>query len=92
MYALFKVANGEDITKAPAPGMFDLKVSSPFFVSSSLTHYFQGKAKQKAWQKEVDAKTSGPDAEARYVKLVGELKEKYGYDPSKEPEPLSKNA
>ena len=24
--ALFKVSSGEDITKAPAPGMFDLKV------------------------------------------------------------------
>jgi acyl-CoA-binding protein len=28
LYALFKVANGEDISKAPAPGMFDLKVCS----------------------------------------------------------------
>ena len=27
--ALFKVANGEDISKAPAPGMFDLKVRPP---------------------------------------------------------------
>lgn len=27
--ALFKIANGEDISKAPAPGMFDLKVRSP---------------------------------------------------------------
>lgn len=26
LYALFKVANGEDISKATAPGMFDLKV------------------------------------------------------------------
>ena len=26
LYALFKIANGEDITKAPAPGVFDLKV------------------------------------------------------------------
>jgi hypothetical protein len=48
MYALFKVANGEDITKAPAPGMFDLKVSSPTstFISPSLTSRSgQGKAK-----------------------------------------------
>merc|ERR1711939_1255034 len=51
LYALFKVANGEDISKAEAPGMFDLK----------------GKAKQKAWQKEVDAGTSQADAEKRYV-------------------------
>jgi hypothetical protein len=26
LYSLFKVANGEDISKATAPGMFDLKV------------------------------------------------------------------
>lgn len=25
--ALYKIATGEDITKAPEPGMFDLKVS-----------------------------------------------------------------
>ncbi len=29
--ALFKVATGEDITKSPAPGMFDLKVRRPQF-------------------------------------------------------------
>jgi hypothetical protein len=34
LYALFKVANGEDITKAPAPGMFDLKVCSLTYSSS----------------------------------------------------------
>ncbi|CAD6499256.1 BgTH12-04907 [Blumeria graminis f. sp. triticale] len=34
MYGLFKVASGEDIEKAPAPGTFDLK----------------GKAKRKAWR------------------------------------------
>jgi len=72
MYALFKVANGEDISKAPAPGMFDLK----------------GKAKQKAWQKEVDASTSTSDAEKRYVDLVNSLKDKYGFDPNKSPEPV----
>ena len=70
LYALFKVANGEDITKATAPGMFDLK----------------GKAKQKAWQKEVDAGTSQSDAEKRYVELVEKLKSSYGYDPNKSPE------
>lgn len=26
---LFKIANGEDIAKAPAPGTFDLKARSP---------------------------------------------------------------
>ncbi|EXJ54942.1 diazepam-binding inhibitor (GABA receptor modulator, acyl-CoA-binding protein) [Cladophialophora psammophila CBS 110553] len=75
LYALFKVANGEDITKAPAPGMFDLK----------------GKAKYKAWQKEVDAGTSAQEAEAKYIKLVESLKEKYGFDPSKVPEAVGSN-
>jgi len=70
LYSLFKVANGEDISKATAPGMFDLK----------------GKAKHKAWQKEIDAGTSASDAESRYVALVEKLKEKYGYDANKKPE------
>ncbi|EXJ57906.1 diazepam-binding inhibitor (GABA receptor modulator, acyl-CoA-binding protein) [Cladophialophora yegresii CBS 114405] len=70
LYALFKVANGEDISKAPAPGMFDLK----------------GKAKHKAWQKEVDAGTSAADAEKKYIDLVNKLKGQYGFDPSKAPE------
>jgi len=70
LYALFKIANGEDISKATAPGMFDLK----------------GKAKHKAWQKEVDAKVSAPNAEKRYIDLVNKLKQEYGFDPSKSPE------
>lgn len=36
---LFKVANGEDITKAEKPGMFDLKVDTPFpHIPGSCTH------------------------------------------------------
>ena len=46
----------------------------------------QGKAKQKAWQKEVDAGTSQADAEKKYVALVEKLKTSYGYDPNKSPE------
>ncbi|KIV89563.1 hypothetical protein PV10_06953 [Exophiala mesophila] len=75
LYALFKIANGEDITKAPAPGVFDLK----------------GKAKHKAWQKEVDAGTSAETAETRYIALIAKLKEKYGFDASKAPEPVGGN-
>jgi len=70
LYALFKIANGEDISKAPAPGMFDLK----------------GKAKHKAWQKEIDSGLSASDAEKRYIDLVNKLKQSYGFDPSKAPE------
>ncbi|KAF2091989.1 acyl-CoA-binding protein, partial [Saccharata proteae CBS 121410] len=62
MYALAKVAKQEDISKASKPGMFDLA----------------GKAKQSAWQKEVDAGTSPEEAEKKYVELVNQLKEKYG--------------
>jgi len=72
LYALFKIANGEDISKATAPGMFDLK----------------GKAKHKAWQKEVDAGTSASNAEKKYIDLVEKLKSQYGFDASKVPEPV----
>ncbi|CAM1511532.1 Fc.00g090450.m01.CDS01 [Cosmosporella sp. VM-42] len=70
LYALYKVATGEDITKAPAPGMFDLK----------------GKAKKNAWQKTVDDGVTPELAQEKYVALVESLKEKYGYDENKEPE------
>ncbi|KAG9247034.1 acyl CoA binding protein [Calycina marina] len=67
LYALYKVGSKEDITKAPAPGMFDLK----------------GKAKKNAWQKFVDDGTTAEDAQTKYVALVENLKEKYGYDANK---------
>ncbi|EPE33078.1 Acyl-CoA binding protein [Glarea lozoyensis ATCC 20868] len=70
LYGLYKVATGEDIAKAEAPGMFDLK----------------GKAKKKSWQKYVDEGLSQDAAKEQYVKLVGTLKEKYGYDANKAPE------
>lgn len=46
----------------------------------------QGKAKQKSWQREVDAGTSQADAEKRYIALVEKLKASYGIDESKAPE------
>ncbi|KAI1102372.1 putative fatty acid binding protein [Jackrogersella minutella] len=70
LYALFKVGNGEDFSKAEKPGMFDLKA----------------KYKYQAWQKIVDEGISPEAAQERYVKLVEELKEKYGYDANKVPE------
>ncbi|KAH6895575.1 putative fatty acid binding protein [Thelonectria olida] len=75
LYALFKVANDEDITKADAPGIFDLK----------------GKAKKNAWQKIVDEGISAEEAQKRYVDLVETLKAKYGYDANKEPEAVGGN-
>ncbi|XMA16526.1 hypothetical protein WAI453_009317 [Rhynchosporium graminicola] len=70
LYGLFKVASGEDISKAEQPGTFDLK----------------GKAKKKAWQKIVDEGLTSDQAKEKYVALVESLKEKYGYDANKSPE------
>jgi diazepam-binding inhibitor (GABA receptor modulator, acyl-CoA-binding protein) len=50
----------------------------------------KGKAKQKSWQKEVDAGTKPADAEKRYVELVEKLKKAYGFDANKSPEALDK--
>ncbi|EME44240.1 hypothetical protein DOTSEDRAFT_130287 [Dothistroma septosporum NZE10] len=62
LYALYKIGNGEDISKVSKPGMFDLT----------------GKAKYNAWQKEVEAGTSAADAQKKYVAKVKELQSKYG--------------
>ncbi|ROW16647.1 hypothetical protein VPNG_01553 [Cytospora leucostoma] len=70
LYALYKIAQGEDISSAPAPGMFDLK----------------GKAKKNAWQKRVDEGVTPSQAKEEYVALVETLKTKYGYDANKQPE------
>jgi len=70
LYGLFKVASGDDIATAPQPGTFDLK----------------GKAKKRSWQKYVDEGLTADEAKEKYVKLVEELKEKYGYDANKAPE------
>ncbi|KAI0521320.1 acyl CoA binding protein-domain-containing protein [Xylaria bambusicola] len=74
LYGLYKVACGEDVTeyqKGPkAPGMFDLK----------------GKAKLRAWEGYVAEGISAEEAQKRYIEKVEELKNKYGFDPAKEPE------
>ncbi|KAF4513423.1 hypothetical protein G6O67_000696 [Ophiocordyceps sinensis] len=72
LYALYKIANGEDISKAPAPGMFDMKA----------------KAKKKEWQKLVDEGITSDQAPGMYVAFVEDLKEKHGYDENKVPEPV----
>lgn len=51
----------------------------------------QGKAKHKAWQKEVDAGTSASDAEKKYIDLVEKLKGQYGFDANKVPEAVGSN-
>ena len=59
--------------------------------SSTNPSRSQGKAKFKAWQKEVDAKTTPAAAEKKYIDLVTSLKSKYGYDANKVPEALGGN-
>ncbi|KJZ79839.1 hypothetical protein HIM_00553 [Hirsutella minnesotensis 3608] len=73
LYGLYKVGNGEDISKAPSPGMFDLK----------------NKAKKNAWQKIVDEGVSAEQAQERYIALVEKLKVTYGYDANKVPEAVA---
>ncbi|GJN66804.1 acyl coA binding protein domain-containing protein [Purpureocillium lilacinum] len=99
LYALYKVAIGEDISKAAAPGMFDLKASAPVppFPIQRLDHpeappyprsfpLRYGKAKKNAWQKVVDEGITAEQAQERYVELVEKLKVSCGYDENKEPE------
>lgn len=85
--ALYKIGTGEDFSKATAPGTFDFKASSPLLTPTKKANTFQqGKAKYNAWKKVVDEGVTPDAAQEQYVKLVEELKEKYGYDENKEPE------
>ncbi|KAI2607099.1 acyl-CoA-binding protein [Hypoxylon fragiforme] len=70
LYALFKVGNDEDFSKAEKPGMFDLK----------------SKYKYQAWEKVINEGISPEEAQQRYVKKVEELKETFGFDANKVPE------
>ncbi|KXL49378.1 hypothetical protein M433DRAFT_5591 [Acidomyces richmondensis BFW] len=65
LYGLFKQGTQDPpFEESKVPGMFELKE----------------KAKRGAWQKLVDAKVTPQDAQKRYVTLVNELKDKYGYE------------
>ncbi|KAF2242998.1 hypothetical protein BU26DRAFT_570409 [Trematosphaeria pertusa] len=61
LYAYAKVAQGEDISKAPKVGMMD----------------FTGKAKRKRWQEIVDQGVSTEDAEKKYIELGESLISKH---------------
>ncbi|KAF4455344.1 putative acyl-coenzyme A-binding protein (diazepam binding inhibitor) [Fusarium austroafricanum] len=79
LYALYKVANGDDFSAAPKPGMFDIKASS-------------GKAKYNAWKKVLEEDKLTPEAaQEKYVQFVEELKVSHNYDPNKEPEAVGAN-
>ncbi|CAG9997623.1 unnamed protein product [Clonostachys byssicola] len=84
LYALYKVGTGEDFSKSPNPGMFDLKASN--YAHSTELPIYQGKAKKNAWQKHADAGLTPEKAQEQYVALVESLKESVGYDANKVPE------
>ncbi|AEO70825.1 72c30f52-7cb3-48a0-b420-9bb99a26acbf [Thermothielavioides terrestris] len=97
IYALYKIGTGEDIEKAPKPGMFDLKaggrprlsfreIGSCKAAANGLTHEPQAKAKYNAWRAKVDDGISVEEAQEKYVAKIEEMKTKYGYDENKEPE------
>jgi diazepam-binding inhibitor (GABA receptor modulating acyl-CoA-binding protein) len=105
MYALFKQGMQDPTFEdAPKPGTFDFKVRRPFFCffgrwrsrgratgKWSLLTLPQGKYKYNAWKKIVEEDVTPEDAQKRYVELIEKLKEKYGYDESKDPEPVGGN-
>jgi len=73
LYSLFKQGTQDPAFEdAPKPGTFD----------------FKGKYKYNAWKKIVEEGVTPEEAQKRYVELIEKLKEKYGYDESKDPEPV----
>ncbi|KAK4130177.1 acyl-CoA-binding protein [Trichocladium antarcticum] len=75
IYALYKIATGEDISAATKPGMFDLK----------------GKAKYNAWNNAVGDGLTVEEAQEKYVAKIEEMKKTYGYDADKQPEAVGGN-
>jgi diazepam-binding inhibitor (GABA receptor modulating acyl-CoA-binding protein) len=72
LYGLYKIATGHDFSKAEQPYRVQLEKY----------------AKWTAWQKEVDEGTTVDLAQEKYIMTVETLKEKYGFDPNKEPETI----
>jgi hypothetical protein len=75
--------------------MFDLKVINtlhPLLLYEPQLNAepsrLKGKAKKNAWQQLVEEGVTPKEAQSRYVTLVEKLKETYGYDADKEPEPV----
>jgi diazepam-binding inhibitor (GABA receptor modulator, acyl-CoA-binding protein) len=70
MYCLYKQAlQDPPFEDAEQPGVFD----------------FKAKAKYKAWKEVVDKGITPEEAQAKYVALIGDMKEKYKYDPDTVP-------
>jgi diazepam-binding inhibitor (GABA receptor modulating acyl-CoA-binding protein) len=86
LYGYSKIAKGEDITKAPKPGMFDVQVYNSHFPcrhhvalrTQAETCDVQGKFKRNKWQEFVDAGITKDQATAKYVEKYTDLKTKHG--------------
>ena len=71
MYGLYKQAlQDPPFEKAERPATFD----------------FKAKAKYNAWKAVVVEGITPEEVQEKYVALIEEMKEKYGYDADKEPE------
>ncbi|KFG88234.1 hypothetical protein MANI_015801 [Metarhizium anisopliae] len=58
LYGYYKIATGCDITKEPAPGMFDIR----------------RKEKWRSWKAKVDEGKTAEQAQEKYIQLVEEYK------------------
>ncbi|KAL2691777.1 hypothetical protein Neosp_002168 [[Neocosmospora] mangrovei] len=92
------IEDSKKLTSKPGPdellqlyGNRKLPSIPPANTDRKLTHFLQGKAKYNAWKKVVEEGVTPDNAQEQYVKLVEELKEKYGYDENKVPEAVGQN-
>ncbi|KAK9435242.1 Acyl-CoA-binding protein, ACBP [Metarhizium brunneum] len=58
LYGYYKIANGFDINKEPAPGMFEIR----------------NKEKWKSWKAKVDEGNTVEQAQEKYIQLVEKYK------------------
>ncbi|KAM6521114.1 acyl-CoA-binding protein (ACBP)/diazepam binding inhibitor (DBI)/endozepine (EP) [Fusarium solani] len=83
------IEDSKKLTSKPGPDEL-LQLYALYKVGTANT-LLQGKAKYNAWKKVVDDSVTPDAAQEQYVKLVEELKEKYGYDENKVPEAVGGN-
>ncbi|EFY98340.1 Acyl-CoA-binding protein, ACBP [Metarhizium robertsii ARSEF 23] len=75
LYGYYKIATGCDITKEPAPGMFDIRYSclSQALVAN-VCFAEQRKEKWRSWKAKVDEGKTAEQAQEKYIQLVEEYK------------------
>ncbi|KAJ8124285.1 hypothetical protein O1611_g9356 [Lasiodiplodia mahajangana] len=76
LYGLYKTGCDEDVVA------FKASKKAPRFYD------FAGMKKLESWEKTLKEGLTPEQAQESYIAFVEELKEKYGFDPSKEPEPV----